>query len=193
MATNENILRENILLSSAKGRLTKARNQLKSLLNTQLYGQLTSKNTIRRAINKVSSEYDIIEKIINALKEIYAVSTSHDENTDTLIENLDKELEEIGALVDESQKLAYVYEHIKGREDNGETVSVSLSTISKLHSVEEQTHPEVKEANDRFLQIQEEQRRQEEELEQRHIELKDRLLHFQQEQRQKEDELQKRI
>ena len=191
MATNENILRENILLSSAKGRLTKARNQLKSLLNTQLYGQLTSKNTIRRAINKVSSEYDIIEKIINALKEIYAVSTSHDENTDTLIENLDKELEEIGALVDESQKLAY--EHIKGREDNGETVSVSLSTISKLHSVEEQTHPEVKEANDRFLQIQEEQRRQEEELEQRHIELKDRLLHFQQEQRQKEDELQKRI
>ena len=67
-----------------------------------------------------------------------------------------------------------------------------LSTISKLHSVEEQTHPEVKEANDRFLQIQEEQRQQEEELEQRHIELKFRLLHSQQEQRQKEDELQKR-
>ena len=87
------------------------------MLNTELYGQLTSKNTIRqRAINKVSSEYDIIEKIINALKEIYAVSTSHDENADTLIENLDKELEEIGALVDESQKLAY--EHIKEREDN---------------------------------------------------------------------------
>ena len=66
MATNENILRER--MKSAKGRLTKARNQLKSLLNTQLYGQLTSKNTIRRAINKVSSEYDIIEKIINALQ-----------------------------------------------------------------------------------------------------------------------------
>ena len=47
------------------------------------------------------TEYDIIEKIINALQEIYAVGTiPHDENAnvDTIIE-LDKELEVIGATV----------------------------------------------------------------------------------------------
>ncbi len=77
---------------SEKGRLTRSRNQLKDLVNTQLCGELTSKNTIRRSVNKVRAEYDIIEKIINALKEIHTISTTHDENVDpdTIIDALDK-------------------------------------------------------------------------------------------------------
>ena len=114
METNKNTLRER--KKAAKGRLTRARNQLKALVNTQLYGQLTGKNVIRRAIKKVDTEYDIIEKITNALKEIYAVSTiSHDKNAnvDTIIEALDKELEDIGTMVDES--INFANDHIRER------------------------------------------------------------------------------
>ena len=176
MATNENTLRER--KKAAKGRLTRARNQLKVLVNTQLYGQLTSKNVIRRAIKKVSSEYDIIEKIINALKDIYAVGTVSDDenvNVDMIIEALDKELEDIGSLVDER-----------------ELVSDTLSSSSKSQSVREQRHSDVQEANKRYLQIQGEQRRQEDELERQYAELNERFVQFQQEQRQKEEKLQKR-
>jgi hypothetical protein len=60
MATDENILRER--KKSAKGRLTRSSNQLKDLVNTQLRGLLTNKNTIRRAVNKVRGEYDIIRE-----------------------------------------------------------------------------------------------------------------------------------
>ena len=59
---------------------------------------LQSKNTIRRAINKVNVEVSIIEKIITALNEIYAMSAG--EKTDKIIETLDKEIEEIGYAVD---------------------------------------------------------------------------------------------
>ena len=86
------------------------------MVNTKLYGQLTSKNVIR-----LSSEYDIIEKIINALKDIYAVGAVSDDenvNVDMIIEALDKELEDIGSLVDESINLANG--HIREREENGE-------------------------------------------------------------------------
>ena len=161
MATNENTLRER--KKAAKGRLTRARNQLTVLVNTQLYGQLTSKNVIRRAIKKVSSEYDIIEKIINALKNIYAVGTVSDDenvNVDMIIEALDKELEDIGSLVDESINLANG--HIREREENGELVSDTLSSSSKSQSVREQRHSDVQEANKRYLQIQGEQRRRKE-------------------------------
>ena len=71
----------------AKGRLTKARNQLKDLLVAQSDGSLPSKNTIRRAIIKVKSEFDIIEKISGTLREVHTVSEDHEGNTniDTVI------------------------------------------------------------------------------------------------------------
>ena len=77
-------------------------------MNAQLCGELASKNTIRRTVSKVKAEYDIIEKIINALKEIHATCTTQFENadSDTIIDALDKELEEIGLLVDEVIKVA---------------------------------------------------------------------------------------
>ena len=110
-----------------------------------------SKNVVRRAIKTVSTEYDIIEKIINALKELYAVGTvSHDENVnaDTIIEALDKELDDIGSLDDESINLAN--DRIREREENGESVSDTLSSVSKSQSVREQRHSDVEEANKRF-------------------------------------------
>ena len=189
METNKNTLRER--KKAAKGRLTRARNQLKALVNTQLYGQLTSKNVIRRAIKKVNTEYDIIEKIINALKEIYAVGTiSHDENAnvDTIIEALDKELEDIGTMVDES--INFANDHIREREENGESASDTLSSVSRSQSVQEKRYSDVQEANKRFLQIQEEQKRQENELERQYAELNERFVRFEQEQRQNEGELQ---
>ena len=134
-----------------------------------------------------------MEKIINALKDIYAVGTVSDDenvNVDMIIEALDKELEDIGSLVDESINLANG--HIREREENGELVSDTLSSSSKSQSVREQRHSDVQEANKRYLQIQGEQRRQEDELERQYAELNERFVQFQQEQRQKEEELQKR-
>ena len=63
-------------------------------------GSLPKKNTIRRAINKVKSEFDIIEKIIGTLREVHAVSHEGNIYIDSIIETLDKELEEIGVQVD---------------------------------------------------------------------------------------------
>ena len=68
-----------------------ARNQLKELLEKQTSDvALPSKNAIRRAVNKLKSESNVIEKIIGSLKE----------GTDTIIEALDKEVDEIMTSVD---------------------------------------------------------------------------------------------
>ncbi len=80
---------------NAKTRLTKAEKQLNDLIDKQLPGvPLPSKNCIRRAINKVNTEMGIIDKIISGLKETYAVSAGAEESN-TVIEILDKELEDI--------------------------------------------------------------------------------------------------
>lgn len=79
---------------SAKTRLTKAKNQLTELLESNtLNGTLPSKNTVRRAVNKIKTELTIIEKIVASLKEVYALNEIED--GDTIIEALDKEADEI--------------------------------------------------------------------------------------------------
>lgn len=122
---------------STKGRLTKARNQLKDLLVARADGSFPSKNTIRRYINKIKSEFDIIEKIIGALKEIYAVNAEHEENTDidTIIETLDNELGDIGNQVDLCIETAN--KHLKERLDMGEAESEALSV--KSHNIDGQS------------------------------------------------------
>jgi seryl-tRNA synthetase len=102
---------------------------LNDLIEKQLPGvPLPSKNAIRRAINKVNSEISIIEKIISGLKEIYAVSAENEE-TNTVIETLDKELEDIGSSVDSIIVMAE--QHLEERLGNGETDSVLTSLRSQ--------------------------------------------------------------
>ena len=158
---------------SAKTRLTKAKKQLNDLIEKQLPGvPLPSKNAIRRAINKVNSEISIIEKIISGLKEIYAVSAENDE-TNTVIETLDKELEDIGSSVDSIIVMAE--QHLEERLGNGETDSVLTSlrsqetspqspVMSKKSSNVEQKQKEAKEASERLIQMENEQRVKELEL-----------------------------
>ena len=115
---------------SAKTRLTKAKNQLTELLESNtLNGALPSKNTIRRAVNKIKTELSIIEKIVASLKEVYALNEIED--ADTIIEALDKEADEIMASVDEIIETAET--HIQERLDRGEEESVLLSNKSHVN------------------------------------------------------------
>ena len=85
---------------STKTRLTKAKNQLSDLLESNtLNGTLPSKNAVRRAINKIKTELSLIEKIVASLEGVYALNEIAE--ADTIIESLDKEADEMVASVDE--------------------------------------------------------------------------------------------
>ena len=74
---------------SAKTRLTKAKNQLSDLLESNtINGTLPSKNAVRRAINKIKTELSLTEKIFASLKEVYALNEIAE--ADTIIESLDR-------------------------------------------------------------------------------------------------------
>ena len=156
---------------AAKARLTRARKSLNDLIEKQFPGvNLPSKNAIRRAINKVNSEFHIIEKIIDNLKEIYAVSTEND-NANTIIDTLDKELEDIGSLVD--SVIVMAENHLAERLQNGEADSVitshHLQTSSPVKSnelqvIEEKKQREAKEASERLTQMENEEKEKEQEL-----------------------------
>ena len=83
---------------SAKIRLANAKKKLSEIFESKSGDCLPSKSALRRAVNKVKTEMNIIEKIIVTIKEIYCVSG---EGNETFIEALDKELEEIQNSVDE--------------------------------------------------------------------------------------------
>ena len=159
---------------SAKTRLTKAKKQLNDLLEKPLADvPLASKNAIRRGINKVNSEVGIIEKIIGNLKEIYAVNVDHEE-TEAAIEILDKELEDIGSSADGINVMAE--QHLQERLDNGEAESVLTSHHSQKSHVQPLVVPgktsdvgqkrrDAKAASERLVQLEDEQREKELELE----------------------------
>ena len=160
---------------SAKTRLTKAKKQqLNDLLEKPLPDvPLASKNAIRRGINKVNSEVGIIEKIIGNLKEIYAVNVDHEE-TEAAIEILDKELEDIGSSTDAIIVMAE--QHLQERLANGEAESVLTSRNSQKSDVQplvvpgktsdvEQKRKDAKAASERLVQLEDEQREKELELE----------------------------
>ena len=113
---------------SAKTRLTKAKNQLSDLLESNTVNEtLPSKNTVRRAINKIKTELSLIEKIVASLKEVYALNEIAE--ADTIIESLDKEADEIVESVDEIIEKAE--KHVQERLDKGDEESVSLSKKSQ--------------------------------------------------------------
>lgn len=155
---------------SAKTRLTKAKNQLTELLESStLNGTLPSKNTVRRAMNKINTELSLIEKIVAGLKEVYAMNEIED--ADTIIEALDKEADEIVASVDAIIENAE--KHVQDRLDKGEEESVMLSNKSQVNDDEvslassyvKQKQLEAKQASERLAQVEEEQKQKELELE----------------------------
>ena len=80
--------------------MTKAKKQLSDLIENRPQDvALPSKNAVRRAVHKINSEMNIITKIIDSLKGVYAM-TENNEETNTVIYTLDKELEDIGYSVD---------------------------------------------------------------------------------------------
>ena len=155
---------------SAKTRLTKAKNQLTELLESNtLNGTLPSKNAVRRAMNKIKTELSLIEKIVASLKEVYALNEIED--AETIIEVLDKEADEIVASVDEIIENAE--KHVQERLDKGEEESVVLSNKSQANDDKvslaspyvKQKQLEAKQASERLAQVEEEQKQKELELE----------------------------
>ena len=98
---------------------------------------LPSKNAVRRAVHKINSEMNIITKIIDSLKGVYAM-TENNEETNTVIYTLDKELEDIGYSVDVIIEGAE--KHLEERINAGETESVLLSLKSHV-SVDKDSVP----------------------------------------------------
>ena len=88
---------------------------------------LPRKSAVRRAVNKIKTELNLIEKIVASLKEVYALNEIKD--ADTIIEALDKEADEVMASFDEI--IGNAERHVQERLDKGEQESVLFS--NKLH------------------------------------------------------------
>ena len=123
---------------------------------------LPSKSAVRRAVNKIKTELSLIEEIVASLKEVYALNEIED--ADTIIEALDKEVDEIMASFDEI---------IQERLDKGEEESVLHSNkshvnddkVSLASSNLRQKQLEAKQASECLAQVEEEQKQKELELE----------------------------
>lgn len=157
---------------SAKTRLTKAKNHLNDLLENQPPGTgLPRKNAIQRGINKVQSESVVLKKIIRSLKEVYATSGEL-EGTDTIIDTLDKELDEIIGSVDSVIEAAEknVQERLANGEDESDLLSLSKSddqssVLSISSSYVKRKQQEAREATERLLEVEKEQKDKEKALE----------------------------
>ena len=129
-------------------------------------------------INRVNSEVNIITKNIDKLREVYGKSNENE--TSTVINKLEKELDDIGNSVDIC--VAAAEKHLEDRINSGETESILLSVDSKESSKAKSTSPskavpsrvlsaisshieqrqlEAKESNDRFHKIKMEQQEKE--------------------------------
>ena len=115
--------------------MTKAKKQLSDLIEKQQSDvALPSTNAVKRAIIRVDSEMNIITKIIGSLREVYAM-TENNEEINSIIETLEKDLEDIGSSADVI--IVAAEKHLEDRLKAGETESVSLSSIkSKYIDVE---------------------------------------------------------
>ena len=76
--------------------MTKAKKHVSDLRPVDI--PLPSKNAVRRAVNRVNSEMSIITTIIDKLREVYAMS--NEDETSTVIDTLEKELDDIENSVD---------------------------------------------------------------------------------------------
>ncbi|XP_067055975.1 uncharacterized protein [Acropora muricata] len=114
-------------------------------------------------------ELSLIEEIVASLKEVYALNEIED--ADTIIEALDKEVDEIMASFDEIIQNAK--RHVQERLDKGEEESVLHSNkshvnddkVSLASSNLRQKQLEAKQASECLAQVEEEQKQKELELE----------------------------
>ena len=134
----ERLKREKI---NTKTRLTRERNKLYDLLSTTK----ASKNTIRRYMSKIRSEFLIIEKLLNKLKEMFIFESIPESETE--IEKIERETDEIGNQVDVIIEAAET--HLKERLEGGELESIAPS--SSTHSEYEIQQSEIEAANKRVL------------------------------------------
>ena len=155
---------------SAETRLTKSKNQLTELLESKtLNDTLPSKSAVRRAVNKIKTELNLTEKMVASLKEVYALNEVED--ADTIIEALDKEVDEIMVSFDEITE--NVERHTQERLDKREEESVLLSNkshvndnkVSLASSNVKQKKLEAKQASECLAQVEEQQKQKELELE----------------------------
>jgi hypothetical protein len=157
---------------NAKARLTRRRNKLQEMISVKT----ASKNGIRRCINNIKSEFSIIEKLINNLKELYIFD--NEEENEVEVGKLDKEIEEIGEQVDNIIETADI--HLRDRLEQGEIESLARSVDwdestksrgSLQSEYEYQQQSDIDEPNRRIMELQEEERKKEEELHQKRAEL----------------------
>ena len=79
--------------------MTKAKNHVSDLIESRPVDiPLPSKNAIGRAVNRFNSEMSIITTIIDKLREVYTMS--NEDETSTVIDTQEKELDDIGNSVD---------------------------------------------------------------------------------------------
>ncbi|CAB3994403.1 Hypothetical predicted protein, partial [Paramuricea clavata] len=146
---------------NAKTRLTRERNKLYKLLLTTK----ASKNTIRRYISKIKSEFLIIEKLLNKLKEMFIFESIPESETE--VEKIEREIDEIGNQVDVIIEAAET--HLKERLEGGELESIAPS--GSTHSEYEIQQSEIEAANKRVLTLQAEENQKEEELHRKAVDL----------------------
>ena len=143
---------------NAKTRLTRERNKLYELLSTTK----ASKNTIRRYISKIKSEFLIIEKLLNKMFIFESIPES-----ETEVEKIERETDEIGNQVDVIIEAAET--HLRERLEGGELESIAPS--GSTHSEYEIQQSEIEAANKRVLTLQAEENQKEEELHRKAVEL----------------------
>ena len=146
---------------NAKTRLTRERNKLYELLSTTK----ASKNTIRRYISKIRSEFLIIGKLLNKLKEMFIFESIPESETE--VEKIERETDEIGNQVDVIIEAAET--HLRERLEGGELESIAPS--GSTHSEYEIQQSEIEAANKRVLTLQAEENQKEEELHRKAVEL----------------------
>ena len=160
--SNERLRQEK---TRAKSRLITEKSKLLELLQV---GN-TSKNKIKRYINKIKAEFPIIERLLRKLKELAVfenVELSSEE-----VDSIEKELEEIGEQADDIIEAGEL--HIKQRFEKGELEStLQFQRQSDINSVAESkrsesgqcSQSELSEANRRVGELHEEEIMKEKEL-----------------------------
>ena len=159
---------------SSKGRLTKARNHLRELLEERSDGTFTNKSAVRSAMSKVTAEFDILKKVMTNLKEAIALGDDGEMDADAVLEALENDLSEITFQVFQSLELAN--KHLRARLEKGEIESIvpppieddkesQAPSVSTLSSLAERRKREADEATERLRLLEQQQKEQQRDLE----------------------------